>query len=58
LVQEKDNIIMDDEVARMCLDVGTKRWLGARDCPPPRVGALAGIHKYTQVAGVECIVCG
>lgn len=49
---------MDAKLARMCLEAGMRMWLGARDCPPPRVGALAGIHKYDKIDGVECIVCG
>jgi len=48
---------MNDELAWMCMDAGMKRWLSARDCPPPRIGALGAIHKYNMVVGVECIVC-
>jgi hypothetical protein len=49
---------MDADVAEMCMEAGLKRWLSAKDCPPPRVGALGAMHKYDKVDGLECIVFG
>lgn len=56
-MQENDST-MDGDVAWMCLRAGMKMWLGARECPCPRVGAIAAIHKYDKIDGVECTMCG